>query len=85
MMPELLQLHGAAETLDDPYYRRVPLPRISGYRKLDQQARLADTNDMHVATNTWHARLKCLARLIPKLPGTTNYYARLQILHDPYW
>ena len=29
-----------AETLDDPYYRRVPLPRITGYQKLDQEAQI---------------------------------------------
>ena len=30
-----------AETLADPYYDRVPLPRIPGYRKLDREAQLA--------------------------------------------
>lgn len=30
-----------AETLADPYYRRVPLPKIPGYRKLDREAQLA--------------------------------------------
>ena len=32
---------GCAETLADPYYRRVPLPKIPGYRKLDREAQLA--------------------------------------------
>ena len=50
------------ETLEDPYYHRVPLPRILAYHKLDKQARLADLNDRHASTtyayaasNTWHA------------------------------
>ena len=29
-----------AETLANPYYHRVPLPRIPGYRKLDREAQL---------------------------------------------
>ena len=74
---------GCAETLDDPYYYRVPLPRIPGYHKLDKQARLADVHGRHAASNTWHARLMCLVRSISKT-GPTNYYARLQALHNPY-
>ncbi len=29
-----------AENLADPYYQRVSLPRILGYRKLDKEAQL---------------------------------------------
>ena len=32
---------GCAETLADPYYKRVPLPKIPGYRKLDREASYA--------------------------------------------
>ena len=77
---------GCAETLDDPYYHReshFPLPRIPGYHKRDKQARLADAHDRHVASNTWHARLMYLVPSISKT-GSTNYYSRLQALHDPY-
>ena len=72
---------GCAETLDDPYYRRVPLPRIPGYHKLDKQAQVADahdnhldTNYVHTATNTWHSKLKSYLRSMSKT-GPTNYYA----------
>ena len=78
-----------AETLDDPYYHRVPLPRIPGYNKLDKQARLADVHDRHasttyahVASNTWHAQFTSLLRSIFNT-GPANYYARLQALHNP--
>ena len=82
MMPS--SRRGCAATLDDPYYHRVvPLPKILGYHKVDKQARLADVHDRHVASNTWHARLMCLVRSISKT-GPTNYYARLQALHNPY-
>ena len=32
---------GCAETLANPYYRRVPLPKISRYRKLDMEANIS--------------------------------------------
>ena len=32
---------GCAETLGDPYYKRVPLPRIPGYRKLDREVHIS--------------------------------------------
>ena len=80
---------GCAETLDDPYYHRVALPRIPGYHKLDKQARLADVHDRHASTtyayaasNTSHARFTSLLRSISKT-GPSNYYARLQALHNP--
>ena len=41
-----LVLSRDTETLDNPYYHRVPLPRIPGYYKLDNQARLADIHDI---------------------------------------
>ena len=79
-----------AETLDDPCYHRVTLPRIPGYHKLDKTARLADvhgrqlaTNDRHIASNTWHVRLTSLVRSISKT-GPRNYYARLQALYNPH-
>ena len=31
---------GCDDTLTDPYYHRVPLPRVSGYHTLDNQTRL---------------------------------------------
>ena len=62
MMPSSRQ--GCAELLDDLYYHRVPLPRISWYYKLDKQARLADVHDRHAAPNTWHVRLISLARSV---------------------
>ena len=79
----------SAETLDYTYYHRVPLPsRIPGYHKLDKQARLADVHDRHasttyahVASNTWHARFTSLLWSISKT-GPSNYYARLQALHN---
>ena len=36
---------GCAEALEDPYYHRVPLPKIPDYRTLDKQARVADVID----------------------------------------
>ena len=64
---------GCAETLDDPYYHRVPLPRIPGHHKLDKQAQLADVHGRHVSTTyahaasiTWHAQFTSLFRSISK-------------------
>ena len=77
---------GCAETLEDPYYSRVPLPKIPGYRALDKQARVADVTD-DVANNTWHSRLTYLTRQLASMEiglGTTNYYTRLRKLHNPY-
>ena len=80
-----------AETLDDLYYHRVPLPRIPGCHTLDKQARLADVHDRHesttyahAASNTWHARFTSLLQSISKT-GPANYYSRLQLqaLHNP--
>ena len=78
-----------AETVEDPYYHRVPLPRIPGYHKLDKQARSADVHDRHASTayahaasNAWHALLTSLLRSVSKT-GPPNYYARLQALHNP--
>ena len=74
---------GCAETLDDPYYSRVALLKIPSYHMLDRQARAADvTNDE--ANTTWHSRLLQDTRLLDRLPGPTNYYARLRNLHNPY-
>ena len=74
---------GCAETLDDPYDRRVPLPRITGYRQLDKQAQPANVTD-DKASHTWHTHLLNYARLIPNTTGPTNYYAQLRIFHNPY-
>ena len=57
-------------TVESRYLHMIP-----GYHKLDKQARLADVNDTHIATNTWYARLECLARMITKCVPT-DYYAR---------
>ena len=72
-----------AETLADPYFSRVPLPKIPGYRTLDRQARVADVTD-DKANTTWHSRLFQYTRLFSRLPGQTNYYARLRKLHNLY-
>ena len=83
------QRKNTAETLDDPYYHIVPLPRFPVYHKLDKQARLAGMHDRHASTtyahaasNTRHARFTSVLRSISKM-GPANYYARLQALHNP--
>ena len=61
-----------AETLDDPYYYKVPLPRIPGYHKLDKQTRLADVHDRRVASNMYGARMTRESCLIDIQNGTNK-------------
>ena len=59
-----------AETLDDPYYKRVPLPRIAGYRKLDREAQLANM----VQSPHWHDTLRRNIVLLSRnIARQTNY------------
>ena len=55
-MEEDSQLHQVfqfpAEILDDPYYRKVPLAKITGYQQLDKQALPAEVID-DKASHTW--------------------------------
>ena len=63
-----------AETLEDPYYKRVPLPRITGYRKLDREAQLANM----VHTSHWHDTLHRNAVFISRrLAREANYANQL--------
>ena len=55
----------AAETLGDPYYDRVPLPRIPGYRKLDREARISQSVNFASATRE-------LTTPTPKLADIVN-------------
>ena len=54
-----------AETLGDPYYNRVPLPRITGYRKLDREARISQSVNFASATRE-------LTTSTPKLADIVN-------------
>ena len=84
-LPRLLKPQMISTTIESHYLELLGT--------LDKQARLADvqnrlisTNDVHdrnAASNTWHTRLVGLARQISKT-GPTNYYARLQALHNPH-
>ena len=60
----------SAETLDDPYYKRVPLPRITGYRKMDREAQLANM----VQYTHWHDTLRRNIILLSRnIARETNY------------
>ena len=63
-----------AETLGDPYYKRVPLPRIQGYRKLDQEARIAQVANM-VYTPHWQGILRRNSVLLSRILARDNNYA----------
>ena len=71
---------GCAETLDDPYYRRVPLPRIQGYRKLDKEALLA--NAVHIPH--WYTTLQRNSILVMRNIARETTYNRLRRMHNPY-
>ena len=70
----------SAETLDDPYYRRVPLPRIQGYRKLDKEALLA--NAVHIPH--WYTTLQRNSILVMRNIARETTYDRLRRMHNPY-
>ena len=71
---------GCAETLADPYYRRVPLPRIQGYRKLDKEAQLASS----VLAPHWYTTLQRNSLLVMRSIARHTNYDRLRMMHNPY-
>ena len=77
---------GCAENLDDPYYKRVPLPRIPGYREMDKAARIAQFANM-VHKVHWQEVIRRNSILISgNIASSTkcDYYAHLRRLHNPY-
>ena len=69
---------GCAETLDDPYYKRVPLPRIAGYRKLDREAQLANM----VQSPHWHDTLRRNIVLLSRNIAREANYANTLIAQE---
>ena len=66
-----------AETLDDHYYSKVPLPRIVGYCKPDQLQALA-------AGPAWHDQLHQYARLVSRVTGLEDYNTKICRLHSRF-
>ena len=61
---------GCAKTLDNPYYKRVPLPKITGYQKLGQEERFA--NMVHITH--WHETILRNSVLISRNLARYNKY-----------
>ena len=75
-----------AENLDDPYYKRVPLPRIPGYREMDKAARIAQFVNM-VHKVHWQEVIQPNSTLLSgNIASSTkyDYYAHPRRLHNPY-
>ena len=77
---------GCAETLGDPYFKIVPLPRIQGYRELDREARSAQLANM-VYDQHWCDVLQrnsvLLSRTLARQPNYASNAIRRQ-LNKPY-
>ena len=65
---------GCAETLADPYYRRVPLPKIPGYRKLDMEANISPCANFASAIRKLRTQTQNLAYIGDSLTSTQNVH-----------
>ena len=65
---------GCAETLADPYYRRVPLPKIPGYRKLDMEANVSPCANFASAIRKLRTQTPNLAYIGDSLTSTENVH-----------
>ena len=72
---------GCAETLGDPYYDRVPLPRITGYRKLDREARISQSVNFASATRELTTSTPKLADIVNSLRSAS---VSIRHLHGSY-
>ena len=63
-----------AETLADPYYRRVPLPKIPGYQKLDMEANISPCAHFASAIRKLRTQTPNLAYIGDSLTSTENVH-----------
>ena len=65
---------GCAETLGDPYYDRIPLPRIPGYQKLDREIRISQSVNFANATQELTTQTSKLANIVNSFHDTRNVH-----------
>ena len=74
---------GCAETLADPYCKRVPLPRIPGYRKLDREANISQCANFASAIRKLRTQTPHLANIVNSCASTDNVH-RSQVSRSRY-
>ena len=65
---------GCAETLADPYCKRIPLPKIPGYRKLDREANISQGTNFASAIRELRTHIPHLANIVNSRSRTENVH-----------